>query len=299
MVVPDEEVSTTRLSKNNVSASYPLQRLPIKPSERGIAEDDMRNAPSSCLKPVLVGFIVLALSSGCSHTIYTPPGRFSFLENTRATHARDVGVNVSYSHMSVPIWGPDADSVNLHGRYAVVDKLEGSADLGLMRFAGATRDRVDKNVYAGRIGLAYALLPVDAQYGALIVSAGFGGGSSAAGSYVSVDGNVALAIENKYFVPSVTGHLYASWPVSRRYIDTTGVEEESNPGDTSNVDTLHQTRGLGVTAAVKLPLDYVLADSGALKGIALTAAFTYFDLRRADGEHGVAVVPTVDLGFVF
>jgi hypothetical protein len=79
-----------------------------------------------------------------------------------------------------------------------------------------------RGIYLGRVGAKYRVARCVA------LTAGLGGGGSAAGGFFSPDLGVVLAYENAYFVPFVSADQALSIPFLARAVDTS--EADQPPG---------------------------------------------------------------------
>ncbi|MDH3483364.1 MAG: hypothetical protein OEM16_03980 [Myxococcales bacterium] len=152
----------------------------------------------------------LMLVSGCIAYVHSPPGRSFPLETSKALYKRETGIQLEAGG------GVGADvglpGFNLRVRHGIVDKLDGSFELGYLRIKtdGPNLANSDRNLVTGRLGVKYEIIKH------IAVTAGVAGGAWAGGTFVSPDVSLILAWENPYVVPFVDGGGYTSHPLGEK-----------------------------------------------------------------------------------
>jgi hypothetical protein len=211
----------------------------------------------------------LALAMGCSHHVYSPPARMLGLESAATLRPGETGIQGELGAVS---WIDGATGA-LRVRQGVNDDLEASVEADALHVGHESAANTNPNAYALRLGIKYRLAPW------LSLGGGLGGGSSAAGWFVSPDLRAIVAWENPYVVPFLSAHGALSFPIDPRQVDVTGVGES-----TRSVGTPARTGLFGVTVGLRVPIGPNVAGKvhgSVLVGLGLT------ELKDAADHQGV------------
>lgn len=175
----------------------------------------------SCIRPaasrtalLFGGALLVATSTGCSNTVYSPPARMLPLETAATLHRGDIGVQAE-GGPSGAVLGFGAFSGTARVRRGMTDKLDASLEGSVVRITGNAATDVNKTIIASRIGAKYRL------HEFVAVTGGVGGGGSAGGGFVSPDLGVIVAAENPYVVPFVSFRGSVSQPIGAKAVDVT------------------------------------------------------------------------------
>lgn len=159
--------------------------------------------------------LVLALGgAACSPYLHSPPARMVPLEAAKALHKGDFAIQGALAG-GAAMWGPAVGAGTLQGRYGFGHGLEGALEAGFA--AAGPRDstwntEARHSVFSGRAGFKYEVASWFA------VQAGFGGGGSAAGGFISPDAGIIFSYQGEHVVPFVSGTFYYSHPVNEKPI---------------------------------------------------------------------------------
>jgi len=202
----------------------------------------------------VLAVIFTLLVNGCTPHVFSPPAGSFLVESSETVGAGKHGVRGEF-FAGGALFGPEVLSARASYRHGVSDELELSAAPAIISVLGGRAGDSSPNVYALRVGAKYA--PV--KHVALV--GGLGGGSSAAGGFVSPDLGVIGAYENPYFVPFVSARGLISAPVAARTVHFT---VDDGAGDTDDEDDLPDeyrqrpelTYGLQLSVGARLPLPY-------------------------------------------
>jgi hypothetical protein len=110
----------------------------------------------------------------------------------------------------------------VQGRYGCGRGFEGSAEAGFAALGKRDTDwdtSATHSMFAARAGFKYEAVSWFA------VQAGFGGGVSAAGGYISPDAGLIFSYQGKAVVPFVSGGYFYSLPLAAKEIVFTGADD--------------------------------------------------------------------------
>ena len=191
--------------------------------------------------------IVLTLAfvflSGCLAYVHSPPGRSFPLESSKALYERETGIQLEVGG------GVGADvglpGFNLRVRHGIIDKLDGSFDMGFLHINtdGPNLDNRDRNIGTWRLGIKYEIIEH------IAVTAGVAAGVWGGGGFVSPDASVIFAWENPYCVPFIDGGAYTSHPIRANTLRIVEGDSGNIPGDAffaAPVFTYGWTAGFGL-----------------------------------------------------
>lgn len=195
--------------------------------------------------------LVLAVAAeACSPYLHSPPARTIPLETAAALPKGDFGFQAAGGGGSA-LWGPKLGGGTVQARFGVGRNFEVAGEGSALRI-GRQDDEWSSNaratIFAGRTGFKYSPTSWFA------VQAGFGGGTSAAGGFISPDGGVIFSYQNKVAIPFFAGGFYYSHPVNPKpvvFFD-----------DRNNVEVLYPDRTLGgyMNFGVRIPFSRDNAD---------------------------------------
>lgn len=191
------------------------------------------------------------LAAGCAHHVYSPPARMMPLESVATLSRGETGVQGEFGGAS---W-INGTTASLRARRGVTERVELSGEASAVHVGRDSAAGTNRNGYALRAGAKYEALPW------LAVVGGFGGGSSAAGGFLSPDVGLIVAWENRYVVPFLSGRASVSLPVNARQVDVTEVGDA-----TTFVGKPERTWIFGGTAGLRVPLGPPRPGSGPLRG---------------------------------
>lgn len=160
--------------------------------------------------------------AGCNSTLYSPPVRPMPLESAATLPAGDTGLQIEgASHDR--IFGPTILSGTVRVRHGVTEDVDVSADVSMMHLDVHADAPIttSKTVRSARGGAKVRLAKP------LAIAAGFGGGYSAAGAFVSPEIGPTVAWENRYVVPFFATRFGVSQPISSLPIDTSQAQDGS------------------------------------------------------------------------
>jgi hypothetical protein len=112
-------------------------------------------------------------------------------------------------------FGPSVGAGTLQGRYGFGLGLEGALEAGFAVIGARDTEwntTASHALFSGRAGFKYEAASWFA------VQAGFGGGGSAAGGYVSPDAGIIFSYQGKAVVPFVAASFYSSHPINAKPI---------------------------------------------------------------------------------
>ena len=159
--------------------------------------------------------LLLALAvSACSPYLHSPPARMVPLEAPQSLAKGDVAIQGAIGG-GAAVWGPSVVAGTLQGRYGFGRGFEGALEGGFA-VAGARDTNWDTDAShalgAGRAGFKYA--PVSW----FALQAGFGGGGSEAGGFVSPDVGLIFGYQGEAVVPFIAAGFYSSHPINPKTI---------------------------------------------------------------------------------
>lgn len=179
----------------------------------------------------LLALVLCVGAAACSPYLHSPPARMVPLEAAQALGKRDVAIQAAIGG-GAAVWGPSVVAGTLQSRYGFGRGFEGAVEGGFA-VVGArnTSWNTDAShaLFSGRAGFKYA----PASWFA--VQAGFGGGGSAAGGYVSPDVGLIFGYQGEAVVPFLAGGFYSSHPINTKPItfrDGSGAVEALYPDKT-------------------------------------------------------------------
>lgn len=198
-------------------------------------------------------------TSGCVHHVYSPPTRMLPLEDAFGPSAGGVDVGATAS-ASGEAFGPTIAATGLHLDVGVDEHLdlvgEGTwmqvtADSGDAPLGNPRRDGV-----SGRAGLRLTLAQTERAPNetlplllGLALTSGFGGGSTAVGTFIAPDVGLSFSLRSSTGFDLSTGlRTWTSVPIVRRSFRWTEDELSNEPAPTFGV-------GYTVQGAVPLVLD--------------------------------------------
>ncbi len=211
----------------------------------------------------------LALAIGCKAHVYSPPARMLGLESAATLPAGETGVQGELGAVS---W-IDGTTGALRVRHGFTEDVEASVEASALHVGRESAANTNPNAYALQLGAKYRLAPW------LSLAGGVGGGSSAAGQFVSPDLAAIVAWENPYVVPFLSAHGALSFPIDARQVDVTAAGDS-----TPTVGTPGRTSLLGVTVGLRVPVGSGVAGKmhgNVLVGLGLT------NLKDATDHQGV------------
>lgn len=155
----------------------------------------------------------LFLGIGCSPYVHSPPGRTFPLESPKALFPRETGLQIEGGgFLGADIGVP---GFTLRARHGIVKGLDGSAEFNFgsirpddqLQFVGA-----NPYVFAGRVGVKYAIIDH------IAIRAGVALGGWAGGGFASPDISLILGYENRYVVPFATVGGFTSHPFRTKLV---------------------------------------------------------------------------------
>lgn len=198
---------------------------------------------------LLIGLIVLG-TAACSPYLHSPPARMVPLEAAKALPKGDVALQGALAG-GAAIWGPSVGAGTLQGRYGFGQGFEGSAEAGFAVLGQRDTEwntNASHALFAARVGFKYEAVSWFA------VQAGFGGGTSAAGGYISPDAGLIFSYQGEKLVPFLGLGYFYSLPLSANEIVFVG------DGD---VEGLYpdRTNGAFANIGIRIPLTRSSGDS--------------------------------------
>lgn len=166
----------------------------------------------------LVLFCLFAIGlTGCLRHLHSPPARIAPLEPAETLDQSTTSGEIQAGFRS-GLFGPEVGSLSARVRHGATEEIEAGVDLNVARFMGET-DNVyvdhDQNIYSARGSVKWA---PEATAGYLAVVGGLGGGTHAAGGFLSPDLGLVLSYE-WYFTPIVAISGFLSVPIGAESID--------------------------------------------------------------------------------
>jgi hypothetical protein len=136
------------------------------------------------------------------------------LETAKALHKGDFAIQGALAG-GAAFWGPSVGAGTLQGRYGFGRSFEGALEAGFATIGQRDTDwntTASHTLFSTRAGFKYEAVSWFA------VQAGFGGGGSAAGGYISPDAGIIFSYQGESVVPFLAGGFYYSHPVSENAI---------------------------------------------------------------------------------
>jgi hypothetical protein len=226
----------------------------------------LRRSPLPAPPALILLAPLLAVGTGCTHNVFSPPARALPLETAATLPEGDTGVQLEGGQGGA-LFGPDLAFGSARVRHGLTGDLDLDVDATLIRVTnGDSAVDVSRNIYAVRGGVKARLVS------ALSLAAGLGGGYSAAGAFVSPDMGPILAWENPYAVPFLTGRVGFSQPISPRPVDTSSASD--GPG--AFVETPRTTWIVTVAGGIRVPIGWAEHPAGTTRGSLLAGlGFTH------------------------
>ncbi|MGB5349293.1 MAG: hypothetical protein WBN10_06805 [Polyangiales bacterium] len=165
-------------------------------------------------KRLLLAAWLTISTAACYPYLHSPPGRMVPVEAAKALPKGDVAIAGALSG-GVGTLGPALGAGTLQGRCGFGHGFEGAVEAG---FAVIGRRDSDWNtsashaLFSARTGFKYEAASWFA------VQAGFGGGGSAAGGYVSPDAGIIFSYQGDHVVPLLAAGFFYSWPINPKAI---------------------------------------------------------------------------------
>ena len=170
----------------------------------------------------LLGALLVVAASGCYPYVHSPPARMVPLEAAKALPKGDFAVHGALAGGAAS-FGPVVGAGTLQGRYGFGHGLEGALEVGFATLGARNTDwdtNASHSLFSGRTGFKYEA----ASWFAIL--AGFGGGVSAAGGYISPDAGLVFSYQGDKVVPFLGGGFYYSHPINAKpivFMDDDGV----------------------------------------------------------------------------
>ena len=164
-------------------------------------------------KGLLIGLIA-AYASGCSPYLHSPPARMVPLEAAKSLPKGDFAIQGALAG-GVAVWGPSVGAGTAQGRYGFGRGFEGAAEVGFAALGARDTEwttSASRSMFAARAGFKYEAASWFA------VQAGFGGGVSAAGGFISPDAGVIFSYQGERVVPFFSGGFFYSLPLAEKDI---------------------------------------------------------------------------------
>ena len=196
--------------------------------------------------------------AGCNSAVFSPPARPLPLESAATLPRGDTGIQAEGS-ANPEVLGPNVLAGSVRVRHGLTDDVDVEVGGSVMHVAADTKREVpvSTGIYAARGGAKVRLASP------LAITAGFGGGYSAGGAFVSPDVGPVLAWENPYCVPFLATRFGVSLPISPRAVDT------SEAQDGSRAHRPHATWILTAIGGVRVPLGWSESPKGKVRGSVL------------------------------
>ena len=225
--------------------------------------------------------------AGCDTHLFSPPARTAPLESAATLPDGDYGVQGELAAHGGGIWGPSLTSGTARVRRGFGDSTDLSLEATVLHEGDPGSVPTNRNAYAGRFGVKEQLAPWVA------LTAGLGGGGSAAGGFFSPDMGIIFAYENRYFVPFLSGRLSFSQPFARRAVAITPATSDS----AGVIDTPMLTWIESATLGFRIPMPSGSHEDRGEVRAALLAGLTLSSLD--DGEQETFVSGTLGLELMF
>jgi len=165
------------------------------------------------LRGVAVMGAAVTLSTGCNHEVYSPPARMLPLESPATLGYGETGVQLEGGAHGA-IFGPQGESGTVRVRRGIADGTDASGEVSVLHVDGSSAAGTYPYAFAARGGVKQRLTPW------LSVGAGFGGGASAGGGFLSPDIGAVVGYENPYLVPFLSVRGGVSAPFATHTVDT-------------------------------------------------------------------------------
>ncbi len=162
----------------------------------------------------LAALVLCAGASACSPYLHSPPGRMVPLEAAKALPKGDFAIQGALAG-GAATFGPSVGAGTVQGRVGFGHRLEGALEAGFAVLGARDTEwntSASHALYSARAGFKYEVASWFA------VQAGFGGGGSAAGAYISPDAGIIFSYQGQSVVPFVAGGFYSSHPINAKPI---------------------------------------------------------------------------------
>ncbi len=244
--------------------------------------------PFTPIAVLIASAIMASVFAGCGAHAYSPPARIATVETARTLEEGETSHQLAGGLFS-EVLGAEGGLVSVRVRHGVSDALELGGDVTLIHITSEGAGDPHPNIYEGRAALRWG--PEWAgDYVAL--TAGLGGGASAAGGFVSPDIGLNIAYENRYVVPFLTGSLLVSVPVGAKAVDLSDFDSE--PG--TDMQTPVTTKGAVLGAGISIPVHFGTSEDLHKGSIGLSVSWTWLD----DGEESASIqsiAPAIEIVF--
>lgn len=217
-------------------------------------------------KDGLVIAILVSCAGGCTPYVFSPPARMVPMEAAKVVEKRDFALQGAIGG-GAEIWGPGVFAGTVQGRYGFGRGFEGAAEVGFATIHPRSEWNTSTShaIFGVRAGFKYEVASWFA------VQAGFGGGGSGAGGYISPDGGVIFSYQGKHVVPFFSGGFYYSLPIAEKDIVFENDEEDRVLVLRAD-DTLGYYGGFGLRIPIK-DFEYDGPRSAVLFGYRVVGAF--------------------------
>lgn len=199
-------------------------------------------------KTLSIGLLI-ACGAGCAPYLHSPPARMVPIEAAKSLNKGDFAVQGALAGGSA-VFGPSIGAGTAQGRYGFGRGFEGAAEVAfatLGQRSNTWTTNAKRSMFATRAGFKYEAASWFA------VQAGFGGGVSAAGGFISPDAGVIFSYQGKRVVPIFAGGFYYSLPLSQNDITFSN-------GDSVEVLRADQTVGFYGNLGLRIPFTQVPND---------------------------------------
>ncbi|MFW2387734.1 MAG: hypothetical protein ACN4G0_05330 [Polyangiales bacterium] len=200
---------------------------------------------------MLLAVLLSVLAGACSPYLHSPPARMLPLETAASLPKGDIAIQAAGGG-GAATWGPSVGAGTLQARFGVGHNLEVAGEGSVARIGKRDTEwdtSARQSIFAGRGGFKYA--PVNW----FAVQAGFGGGGSAAGGFISPDAGIIFSYQGKAVVPFVGSGFFYSHPINPKavlFYDDRGNREVLLPD---------QTFGVYTNLGVRVPFSHKNADA--------------------------------------
>lgn len=162
----------------------------------------------------LLAALLLLVATACSPYLHSPPARMVPLEAAKALPKGDFAIQGAIAG-GAATFGPIVGAGTLQSRYGFGHGFEGAVEAGFAVLGPRDTDwrtAASQALFSARTGFKYEAASWFA------VQAGFGGGLSAAGGYISPDAGVIFAYQGDRVVPFTGGGFFYSLPINAKEI---------------------------------------------------------------------------------
>jgi hypothetical protein len=179
----------------------------------------------------LAAGLLVVIANACSPYLHSPPARLVPVEAAKSLARGDLAFQGALGG-GASVLRPGYIAGTFQTRYGFGRGFEGAAEGGFVTlFPRDTDWDTDAlhSLFAGRVGFKYEVTSWFA------LQAGFGGGGSAAGGFVSPDAGGIFSYQGSKVVPFVAGGVNYSWPIRAKpivFTDGQGDVEVLRPTNT-------------------------------------------------------------------